>query len=60
MPSVTLRPEVKTFCDATETLLSPVLLRSPLTQEELGMIRMYMQSLEEKLLSTASVPIPGR
>jgi len=56
MTPLSLRPEIKAFCDATETLLSPVLLRSPLNQEELGMIRLYMQSLEEKVLGTATTP----
>ena len=58
MASMALRPEVKAFCDATETMLSPILLRSSLNQEELGVIRQYMQSVAEKLLSTATAPIP--
>lgn len=48
-----LRPEVKKFCDVAETLLSPALLDTPLTEEEMEMITIYMQSLQEKLLSTA-------
>jgi hypothetical protein len=49
-----LRPEGKTFCDAAETLASPVLLESPLTEDERGMIRMYMQTLEEKVLRVSA------
>lgn len=56
---MTLRLEVKIFCDAAETLLSPVLLRSPLNQEERSMIRLYMESLEEKVLSNVGAPTRG-
>ncbi len=40
-----LRAEVKTFCAAAETLLSPVLLGSPLNEEERAMISLYMDNL---------------
>jgi len=46
---VKLRKEVRQFCDIAETLLSPALLQTPLTEEEVEMISIYMQSLEEKL-----------
>ena len=49
-----LRPEVKAFCDAAETLASPVLLRSPLTDDELTVVRMYMNTLEKKVLGLPS------
>ena len=47
-----------TRVDATETLLSPILLRSPLNPEELGMIRLYMQTVDEKLFNTATASVP--
>lgn len=60
MASMTLRPEIKAFCDAAETLVSPILLRTPLTEEERGMIRLYMQTLEEKLLNVNAEAIAQR
>lgn len=50
---MTLRTEVRTFCAAAETLLSPVLLRFPLNEEEQGMISLYLENLREKLLTDA-------
>lgn len=45
-----IRPQVKAFLDAAETLLSPALLTSPLNEDECGMIHVYMETLEEKVL----------
>jgi hypothetical protein len=49
-----LRPEVQAFCDAAETLASPILLGSPLTGDELTVVRMYMQTLAKKVLGVTS------
>lgn len=51
-----IRPEVKTFLDAAETLLSPVLLTSPLNDDERQMIKMYIVSLDEKVVAGVSAP----
>ena len=45
-----IRPQVKAFLDAAETLLSPALLTSLLNEDECGMIHVYMETLEEKVL----------
>lgn len=55
---MTIRAEVKTFCAAAETLLSPVLLRSLLNEEERGMISLYMENLQEKVLLDACATHP--
>ena len=39
------RKEVRTFVNAAETLLSPILLGKPLTPEEHKVIEFYAQSL---------------
>ncbi len=54
-----LRPEVKAFCDAAETLASPVLLGTPLTDDELAIIKMYMQTLAKKVLDVPAEEIPA-
>lgn len=55
---MTFRAEVKIFCDAAETLLSPVLLGSPLNEEEREMISLYMDNLREKILADACATHP--
>jgi hypothetical protein len=50
---MTFRPEIKRFCDAAETLLSPVLLQSPLTEDECSMIRVYIKNLESLVTTKA-------
>ena len=55
-----LRPEVKAFCDAAETLASPVLLGPPLTDDELAIIKMYMQTLAKKVLGRPRRGDPSR
>ena len=57
---MTLRAEVKTFCAAVETLLSPVLLSFPLNEEERGMISLYMENLREVVLSDACTTHPEK
>jgi len=46
-----LRPEVKKFIDAAETLLSPILLATPFNEDEYGMIAAYVESLRTALLA---------
>lgn len=46
----TLRPEVLTFMSAAEALLSPAVLTSPLNEDELGLIRIYVQNLGDKVM----------
>lgn len=58
MASMMLRAEVKTFCAAAETLLSPVLLGSPLNEEERAMISLYMDNLLEKFSAEACATHP--
>ncbi|MGD9726247.1 MAG: hypothetical protein AB7G68_20665 [Nitrospiraceae bacterium] len=53
LPPMAIRTEVRTFCAAAETLLSPVLLQFPLNEEEQGMIRLYLENLQEKILTDA-------
>jgi hypothetical protein len=53
--SLTLRAEVKSFCDAAETLASPALLSSPLTQDEREMIKFYLHTLDQIILTTPSL-----
>jgi hypothetical protein len=48
LPPMAIRTEVRTFCAAAETLLSPALLQFPLNEEEQGMIRLYLENLQEK------------
>lgn len=55
-----LRPEIKTFCDAAETLLSPVLMQKPLTEEERSLIKMYMKSLETVILTGTASTKPAQ
>jgi hypothetical protein len=51
-----IRPQVKAFLDAAETLLSSALLTSPLNEDERGMIKMYMESLDEKIVANVDAP----
>lgn len=51
-----IRSEVKIFLDAAETLLSPALLTSPLNEDEQQMIKMYVNSLDEKVVADVSAP----
>ena len=46
----TLRPEVLTFMSAAEALPSPAVLTSPLNEDELGLIRIYVQNLGDKVM----------
>ena len=46
-----IRPQVKAFLDAAETLLSPALLTSALTEDERDLIKMYIKSLDQKLVA---------
>jgi len=56
---MTIRPQVKAFLDAAETLLSPVLLDSPLNDDERQMIKVYINSLDEKVVAGVSAPRPS-
>ncbi|ULA68617.1 MAG: hypothetical protein LZF62_360020 [Nitrospira sp.] len=56
MNPLNLRPEVKAFCDAAETLLSPVIMQLPLTEAERSMIRIYMESLEKAGVRETATP----
>ena len=51
-----IRPQVKAFLDAAETLLSPALLTSPLNEDEQGMIKMYIDSLDAKVVAGVNAP----
>jgi hypothetical protein len=51
-----IRPQVKSFLDAAETLLSPALLTSPLNQDERELIKMYICSLDEGVVPDVSAP----
>lgn len=55
-----LRPEIKTFCDAAETLLSPAIMHGPLTEEERSMLEMYMSSLEKMVAKGTAATAPAR
>ena len=44
-PDLQVRQEVREFVDAAEILLAPVLLASPLTEEECALIREYVMSM---------------
>lgn len=46
-----LRPEVISFLNAAETLLSPVLLRRPFNEDECGMIAAYVESIRINILA---------
>lgn len=56
MNPLNLRPEVKAFCDAAETLLSPVIMQLPLTEAERSMIKIYMESLEKAVVRETATP----
>ncbi|WP_447598611.1 hypothetical protein [Nitrospira sp. Nam80] len=43
-----IRTEVTTFGAVATTVLSPALLQFPLNEEEQGMIRLYLEDLQEK------------
>lgn len=45
LPELPVRKEVREFIRAAETLLSPVILGSDLTEEECELIREYVMSL---------------
>ena len=55
-----LRSEIKTFCDAAETLLSPAIMQGPLTQEERSMLELYMASLEKLVAKGTASTAPAR
>jgi hypothetical protein len=55
-----LRPQVKAFLDTAETLLSPALLTTPLNDDERGMVRMYLESLDKMITVQDSVPHSSR
>ena len=55
-----LRPEIKTFCDAAETLLSPVIMDSPLTEEERNVIVVYMASLGKMVAKGTAATAPAQ
>jgi hypothetical protein len=46
-----LRPEVITFLNAAETLLSPILLTRPFNEDECGMIAAYVESIKMTVLA---------
>jgi hypothetical protein len=46
-----LRPEVVTFLNAAETLLSTVLLTKPYNEDECGMIAQYVESIRTNILA---------
>ena len=48
-----LRPEVRKFMDAAETLLSPVLLTTPFNEDECGIIQAYIESLKTIVLTSS-------
>ena len=47
-PVDTIRPEVLAFVQATELLLSPIMLGRPLNEDERDMVAMCAQNLAEK------------
>ena len=55
-----LRPEIKTFCDAAETLLCPAIMQGPLTEEERSMVEVYMSSLERLISKGTAATAPAR
>jgi hypothetical protein len=48
-----LRPEIKLFCDAAETLLSRVM--TPMTDEEWTIVREYAKTLERAAANRTDV-----
>ena len=52
----TIRKEVQTFVQATETLLSPILLGEELNEDERGMVAMCLQSLAKEYATQAPSP----
>ena len=56
MNPLSLRPEVKAFCDAAETLLSPGIMQLPLTEADQSMMRVYMESLEKAVTRETATP----
>jgi hypothetical protein len=58
-PMQQLRPEVKAFCDAAETLASPLLIGSPLTDDELTVVRMYMNTMYMNTLEKNVLGLPS-
>ncbi len=46
----TLRPQVLKYKSATEALVSPAVLTLPLNEDELGLIRIYVQNLGDKVM----------
>jgi hypothetical protein len=52
------RKEVRTFVNAAETLLSPILLGKPLTPEEHKVIEFYAQALMNQCADSPP-PIPS-
>lgn len=55
-----LRHEIKVFCDAAETLLSPVIMQTPLTEEERDMVMVYMQSLGKMIANGTAATAPAK
>ena len=53
------RPEITAFCEAVETLIATVLPKSPLPNDELAIIRVYMQTLKTKVLGIPSEKTPA-
>jgi hypothetical protein len=50
---------MKTFCDAAETLLSPVIMQTPLSAEERDMLKMYLASLEKVVANGTAATTPA-
>jgi hypothetical protein len=57
---MTLRPEIKAFCDASETLLSPAIMQTPLTEDEKTIVKVYVQSLDKMVLKGTATSEPAR
>lgn len=55
-----LRPEIKVFCDAAETLLSPVMMQTSFTEDELALLRLYMENLEKMVAKGTAATAPTR
>ena len=57
---MTLRPEIKAFCDASETLLSPAIMQNPLTEDERTLINEYVRSLDKMVMDGTVTREPAR
>ena len=57
---MTLRPEIKAFCDASETLLSPAIMETPLTEDERTLINEYVRSLDKMVMDGTVTREPAR